>query len=104
MLDVRILVFNFGRAHFRRRHLRAYAMEIQASLTTSSMQTAIEMSESMLAAVGALVEIKGILQFIQKLCSGYHLQRKSDGKWVITNEFALHSAKDAIPKAYSLYG
>ena len=103
MLDVRILVFNLGRADFRRRHLRAYALEVQASLTTSSMEAAIDMEESMLAAVGALVEIRGILQFIQNLFSGYELRCKSDGQWVITNEYALQPRNKVVPKAYSLW-
>ena len=103
MLDVRILVFNLGRADFRRRHLRAYAMEIQASLTTSSMEAAVDMADSMLAAVGALVEIRGILKFIQNLCSGYELRCKSDGKWIITNAYALKPGNVVVPKAYSLW-
>ena len=64
MLDIRILVFNLGRADLRRRRLTAYAMEVQASLTASSVVSAYEMSESMLAAIGALVEIRGILKFV----------------------------------------
>ena len=102
MLDIRILVFNLGRADFHRRHLRAYAMEVQASLTASSMEAAVDMCDNMLAAVGALVEMRGILKFIQSLFSGLEL-RCNDGKWIMTNESALLSPQDAIPKAYSLW-
>ena len=66
------------------------------------MAAAYDMSEAMLAAVGALVEIRGILKFVQGLFSGYEMRCKN-GKWVITNENALLSPKDAIPKAYSLW-
>ena len=64
MLYIRILILNLGRADLCRRHLTAYAMEVQASLTISSVDAAYEMSEAMLAAVGALVEIGGILNFV----------------------------------------
>ena len=102
MCDIRILVFNLGRADFRRKYLRAYALEVQASLTASSMESAINISEGMMTAVGVLVEMRGILKFIQGLFSGYELVCKNK-RWVITNESRLLNPHSVIPKAYSLW-
>ena len=63
MLDIHMLVFNLGRSDFRGRHLRAYAIEVQSSLSTSAPESAVAMGHTMLLAVGSLVEMRGILQF-----------------------------------------
>ena len=39
-------------------------------MTLSSMEAALATNESMLAAVGALVSLRGIVQMVQSICSG----------------------------------
>ena len=70
MLDIRILVFNMGRVDYRRCHLAAYALECQASLHMVHGDAAYQYSQKMLAAVGALVEMQGIVRMMNGLCSG----------------------------------
>ena len=67
MLDIRILVFNLGRIDFCKQHLVAYALECQASLRILPGNRAHLCSNSMLAAIGALVEMQGIVRMIEQL-------------------------------------
>ena len=70
MLDIRILVFNLGRVDYRRKHLAAYALECQTSLHLLPGDAAYACSQDMLAAVGVLVEMQGIVRMMNGLCSG----------------------------------
>jgi hypothetical protein len=101
MLDIRILVFNFGRVDFRRRHLRAYVLEIQSSINACSLQSSFVVAHEMLVAVGTLVEMRGIVIFIQSLLRGYSLISRK-GKWFISNEIKLHSLRAIVPQSCSL--
>ena len=96
MLDIHMLVFNLGRSDFRGRHLRACAIEVQSSLSTSPPESAVAMGHAMLLAVGSLVEMRGILQFIQTLCHGYELVNKN-GKLVISNARKLSDPRSVVP-------
>ena len=64
MLDIRVLVFNLGRLDNRRKHLVAYAFECQTSMNMNLLpgDAAYTCSKEMLAAVGALVEMQGIVR------------------------------------------
>jgi hypothetical protein len=84
MTDIPVLVFNLGRLDFRKMHLVAYALESQKSLSFSSVESAIECSNSMQAAVGTIVEMRGILLMIQHLASGFILEKQESG-WFMTN-------------------
>ena len=63
-LDVRVLVFNLGRVGYRKKHLAAYALECQTSMNMNVLpgDAAYTCSMEMLAAVGALVEMQGIVR------------------------------------------
>ena len=76
MLDIRILVFNMGRVDYRRCHLAAYALECQASLHMVHGDAAYQYSQKMLAAVGALVEMQGIVRMMNGLCSGLVFEQR----------------------------
>ena len=39
--DIRMLIFNMGRCDFRKKHLVSYALEVQSSMTLSSMEAAL---------------------------------------------------------------
>ena len=64
MLDIRVLAFNLGRLDYRRKHLVAYAFECQTSMNMNLLpgDAAYTCSKEMLAAVGALVEMQGIVR------------------------------------------
>ena len=103
MLDIHMLVFNLGRSDFRGRHLRAYAIEVQSSLSTSPPESAVAMGHAMLLAVGSLVEMRGILQFIQTLCHGYELAVNKNGKLVISNARKLSDPRSVVPMKGTLW-
>ena len=77
-LDIRVLVFNLGRVDFRQKHLAAYALECQASLNTLPGDAAYACSKSMLAVVGALVEMQGIVRMIGQLSSGIVFEQRGN--------------------------
>ena len=90
MLDIRLLVFNLGRVDFRRRHLAAYALDSQITLNLVPGDAAYVCSRDMLAAVGALVEMRGIIRMMSQLCSGLIFELRgncgvikqlNDGPW-----------------------
>ena len=71
MLDIRVIVFNLGRVDYRKKkHLAVYALECQASLNMKLLpgDAAYICSKDMLAAVGALVEMQGIVRTMQQIC------------------------------------
>ena len=70
MLDIRVLIFNLGRVDYRKKHLAAYALECQTSLNLLSGDAAYTCSKNMLAAVGALVEMQGIVRMMGQICTG----------------------------------
>ena len=78
MLDIRVLVFNLGRVDYRKKHLAAYALECQASLNMNLLpgDAAYTCSKEMLAAVGALVEMQGIVRMMQQICSGVVFEQR----------------------------
>ena len=60
------------------------------------------MGHAMLLAVGSLVEMRGILQFIQTLCHGYELVNKN-GKLVISNARKLSDPRSVVPMKGTLW-
>ena len=78
MLDIRVLVFNLGRVDYRKKHLAAYALECQTSLNMNLLpgDAAYTCSKEMLAAVGALVEMQGIVRMMQQICSGVVFEQR----------------------------
>ena len=107
--DIRMLVFNMGRCDFRKKHLVSYALEVQSSMTLSSMDVALATNESMLAAIGALVSLRGIVKMVQSLCRGFVFQEKdtpgSSGtkNYVITNQLFLKNRREALPSKTTLW-
>ena len=79
MTDIPVLVFNLGRLDFRKMHLVAYALESQKSLSFSSVESAIECSNSMQAARGTIVEMRGIILMIQQLVRASFSRSRSQG-------------------------
>ena len=61
-----------------KRHLAAYARECQASLNMNLLpgDAAYICSKEMLAAVGALVEMQGIVRMMQQICSGVVFEQR----------------------------
>ena len=80
MLDIRVLVFNLGRVDYRKKHLAAYALECQTSLNMNLLpgDAAYTCSKEMLAAVGALVEMQGIVRMMQQICSGVVFEQRDN--------------------------
>jgi hypothetical protein len=76
LLDIRILVFNLGRVDYRKKHLAAYALESQTSLNLIDGDAAYVCSQSMLTAVGVLVEMQGIVRMMNGLCSGLVFEQR----------------------------
>ena len=76
LLDIRILVFNLGRVDYRKKHLAAYALESQTSLNLIDGDAAYVCSQSMLTAVGVLVEMQGIVRMMNGLCSGIVFEQR----------------------------
>jgi hypothetical protein len=87
LTDIRILIFNLGRVDFRRKHLAAYAMQVQSSLSVSGSagERAVDVSEEMFTAIGVLVEMRAVVLFLQRLCWGLALIHR-DGRWRITRD------------------
>ena len=81
MLDIRVLVFNLGRVDYRRKHLAAFALECQTSLNMNLLpgDAAYTCSKEMLAAVGALVEMQGIVRMMREICSGWVFEQRGKG-------------------------
>ena len=80
----------------------AYAPEVRASLSVVSMESAIECSHGMMAAVGALVEMRGILRFIQRVAFGLCLVQRENGT-VISNAQKLEDPWSVVPRASTLW-
>ena len=70
MLDIRVVVLNLGRVDFRKKHLVAYALECQTSLDLLPGDAAYICSQQMMAAVGALVEMQGIVRMMSQFSLG----------------------------------
>ena len=102
-LDIRLLVFNLGRADFRKKHLHAYAMAVQSSLRVVSIEQAIECSHSMMAAVGALIEVRGIMRLLQRLLFGLSLVASEDGHVIISNKEQLGNRTSVVPRSHTLW-
>jgi hypothetical protein len=83
--DVRVLVFNLGRVDFRRKHLTAYALEVQSSLSSVAAERSLEVCEQMFTAIGVLVHMRAVVLLVQRLCRGLTLV-SSAGRCVITNK------------------
>ena len=103
LLDIRLLVFNLGRADFRKAHLHAYALEVQSSLSVVSIEKCIECSFSMMAAVGALVEVRGIMRLMQRVLFGLSFVVSEDGSAMLSNREALENPRSVIPKSGTLW-
>ena len=60
------------------KHLAAYALECQTSLNMNLLpgDAAYTCSKEMLAAVGALVEMQGIVRMMQQICSGVVFEQR----------------------------
>jgi len=76
--DIRILVFNIGRVDFRKKNLAAYALDCQLSLNMVSAEAAYVFSQNMLAAIGALVEMQGIVRMMSQITSGIVFEQRGD--------------------------
>ena len=78
MLDIRLLVFNLGRVDYRQKHLAAYALECQTSLNINLLpgDAAYTCSKEMLAAIGSLVEMQGIVRMMQHICTGVVFEQR----------------------------
>ena len=100
--NIHMLVFNLGRVDFRQRHLAAYALEIQSSVTTTHMQDAITCSDAMFTAIGVLVQMRGIIRMMQSLCRGLTLEQQG-GRWCITNERKLANPWNATMRKSTLW-
>ena len=63
------------------KHLAAYALECQTSLNMNLLpgDAAYTCSKEMLAAVGALVEMQGIVRMMQQICSGVVFEQHDKG-------------------------
>ena len=81
MLDIRVLVFNLARVDYRSKHLAAFALECQTSLNMNMLpgDAAYTCSKEMLAAVGALVEMQGIVRMLREICSGWVFEQRGKG-------------------------
>ena len=106
--DIRMLVFNMGRSDFRRKHLVSYALDVQSSMTLSSMEAGLATNESMLAAIGALVSLRGIVKMVQSICRGYLLEeigKHASGKprCIITNALFLKNRREVLPGKSTLW-
>lgn len=95
MTNIRILVFNIGRADFRKQNLSAYALEVQSSMSIGSTRRALQCMEHMFAASGALVEMRGILRMVQALSSGFAFVQK-ENKAVLTIKDQKEKNKKAL--------
>lgn len=60
------------------KHLAAYALECQTSLNLLE-DAAYVCSKEMLAAVGALVEMQGIVRMMSQICSGIVFEQRGNG-------------------------
>ena len=85
MTNIRVLVFNLGRADFRQQNLSAYALEVQSSLSIGSTHRTFQCVDNMFAASGALVEMRGILKMVQAFGSGLKFVQE-EGKVLLTNK------------------
>jgi len=87
LTDCRILVFNLGRVDFRRKNLASYAMRVQASLTVpgSVGEQPFTVCEDMFTAIGVLVEMRGVVLLMQRLCLGLALTLRR-GQLFIVND------------------
>ena len=107
--DIRMLVFNMGRSDFRRKHLVSYALEVQSSMTLSSLEAGLATNESMLAAIGALVSLRGIVKMVQSICRGFLLEETAmphaSGKprCIISNALFLKNRREALPSKSTLW-
>ena len=106
--NIEMLVFNMGRADFRQKHLQAYALEVQVSLKLSPLERAVDIAESMMAAIGALVAAQGIIRLLESLCRGLSYEiipstcgQKPRGR--ITNSVFLKDRREAMPRATTLW-
>ena len=59
-----------------KKHLAAYALECQTSLKLLSSDAAYNCSKNMLAAVGALVEMQGIVRMMGQICTGVVFEQR----------------------------
>ena len=102
-----MLVFQMGRSDFRQKHFAAYALKVQVTLGLSPLESVISISESMMAAIGALVASQGIVKMLQGLYRGLSFQERisSSGKkcGVITNALWLTDRCLAMPSATGLW-
>ena len=105
--DVDMLVFQMGRSGFRQNHVAAYALTVQVTMGLSPMDSVISTTESMMAAIGALVAIQGIVRMLQGLCRGLSFQEResSDGqkRGVISNALWMVDRRSAMPSATGLW-
>ena len=97
-----------GRSEFRQKHVAAYVLKVQVTLGLSPLESVISTSESMMAAIGALVAIQGIVRMLQAFCCGLSFQEKessSKGKkcGVISNALWLTDRRAAMPSATGLW-
>ena len=68
MMSIHVLVFNMGKSDFREKNLAAYALEVQASLSIAGLSSVLRTSADMLRSIGALVNMRGIVSFMRRLC------------------------------------
>ena len=88
MMSIHVLVFNMGKSDFREKHLAAYALEVQASLSIAGLSSVLRTSADMLRSIGALVNMRGIVSFMRRLCQNLppaHADGSSRKGWVKKN-------------------
>ena len=68
--NIDMLVIRMGRSDFRQKHVAAYALKVQVTLGLSP-----------LAAIGALVELQGIVRMLQGLCCGLSFRERKYSEW-----------------------
>ena len=106
MTDQRVLMFNLGRADFRKGNLAVFAMEVQSSLCTASTRRASAFGEKMLKDIGTLVEMRGIVNMMRAMCSGLILvdaDPASGGGKLLTNKFRFDAPRKCMPTKTTLW-
>ena len=85
MMSIHVLVFNMGKSVFREQQMAAYALEVQASLSIAGLSSVLRTSADMLRSIGALVNMRGIVSFMRRLCQNLpsvHADGSSRKGWV----------------------
>ena len=100
LLNIKLLIFNMGRANFRDAFLIKYTKKTQRSLhvDVGRFQDAVQTGEAMLEGIRQLLYLTGLVRFLKTLFDMYHLGWHrhcfpSDGNGLVT---AAASAKNTF--------